>query len=461
MSSQIDAKTFLNREAAALRTRVDRLVPFSLTMTMAPAANISNEALAAIEAHMKTSRRRLRQAIEQFRGWLSSPAGDTASAAEAQRRFMILKLLFNSILSHFDVFADVLVQRSESGTGVWISGLDDMAADAMRVQGASIDPPPVVCYLDRGHGAAIRRARARLPGGGINPVAVIRVPRERMVGQGIGASLVHEVGHQTAALLDLVNPLRLAFQKKQRTADLARRAAWICWERWVSEIVADLWAVGKLGPTATFGLMGVVSLPKAFVFHIDLNDPHPFPWIRVMASLSIGQALHPHPQWSRIARMWEAMYPVQRLPASTVALISILRATLAELSHELLNHQPQILGGRTLGDALRADQRSPDQVAATWRRFQKQTDQLHTLPPTLAMAAIGQARTSGQISPGTESKLISKLLLEWAVKSSLDSAYQSVRCRRNVVAPVNRVPFVAAGPDRAAIGFLSQSRVTL
>ena len=65
-----------------------------------------------------------------------------------------------------------------------------------------------VCYLDRGVGAAIRRARTRLPGGGDNPAAIIRVPRERMVGGGIASSLVHEVGHQAAALLGLVSSLR-------------------------------------------------------------------------------------------------------------------------------------------------------------------------------------------------------------------------------------------------------------
>ncbi len=35
--------------------------------------------------------------------------------------------------------------------------------------------------LDRGAGAAIRRARTRWPGGGDNPVAVIRVPPEFLV----------------------------------------------------------------------------------------------------------------------------------------------------------------------------------------------------------------------------------------------------------------------------------------
>ena len=57
-----------------------------------------------------------------------------------------------------------------------------MAADALRLSDGYFEAPPVVCYLDRGHGAAIRRARTRLPGGGESPVAIVRVPRERMIG---------------------------------------------------------------------------------------------------------------------------------------------------------------------------------------------------------------------------------------------------------------------------------------
>jgi len=124
-----------------------------------------------------------------------------------QRRFTLIRLRFNVLMSPFDIFADVMTQRSEYETGVWLSGLDLFAADALKLPDY-YDAPPVVCYIDRGHGAAIRRARTRLPGGGNNPAAVIRVRRERMVGSGIAASLVHEVGHQAAALLDLVTSLR-------------------------------------------------------------------------------------------------------------------------------------------------------------------------------------------------------------------------------------------------------------
>ena len=92
-------------------------------------------------------------------------------------------MAFNVTLTQFDLFSDALAQRGDLVSGVWLSGLDALASDAMDLP-AVHEAPPALCYLDRGIGAAIRRARTRLPGGGENPVALIRVPRERMVRPG-------------------------------------------------------------------------------------------------------------------------------------------------------------------------------------------------------------------------------------------------------------------------------------
>ncbi|MGH8614458.1 MAG: hypothetical protein ACREYF_21165 [Gammaproteobacteria bacterium] len=53
------------------------------------------------------------------------------------------------MLSQFDLFADALTQRSEHETGVWLSGLDVVAADALSLPDY-YPSPPVVCYLDHG-----------------------------------------------------------------------------------------------------------------------------------------------------------------------------------------------------------------------------------------------------------------------------------------------------------------------
>ena len=245
---------------------------------------------------------------------------------EAQRRYALVRMRFNSILTQFDVFADVITQRSERDNGVWLAGLDDVAADALALPGGYYMPPPVVCYLERGHGAAIRRARTRLPGGGVVDVAIVQVPRERMVGSGIASSLVHEVGHQASVLLDLAPSLRPVLRGLQSGGGEA--IAWQYWERWISEILADLWSVAKVGVAGTMGLMGVVSLPRPFVFRIDLDDPHPAPWIRVKLSAALGEALYPDAQWGSLAAIWDTLYPKAGLSEDRCRLLTILERSM-------------------------------------------------------------------------------------------------------------------------------------
>ena len=216
MKPQTVASHFLSQEACALLTSLERVMPFAMYMPMVNAAAVSTAAGTAIENHLASKRRELSHQVYGFLRWLHSPAGHRVTVKEAQHLFTILRLKFNMVLDQLDIFADVLTQRSEHEIGVWLAGLDVVAADALTLPGRYYKVPPVICYLDRGHGAAIRRARTRLPGGSKNPVAVIRVPRERMVGSGIASSLVHEVGHQGAVLLDLINSLRPVLQNMQR-----------------------------------------------------------------------------------------------------------------------------------------------------------------------------------------------------------------------------------------------------
>jgi hypothetical protein len=284
------------------------------------------------------------------------------------------------------------------------------------------EAPPVICYLDRGHGAAIRRARTRLPGGEENPVAIVRVPRERMVGSGIASSLVHEVGHQGAHLLNLIGSLRPVLQGMQRNAG-PQRLAWRYWEKWISEIVADFWAVAKLGVVATVGLMGVVSLPRVFVFRTEKDDPHPTPWVRLKLSCAMGQALYPHPQWAQLERTWASYYPVAGRDPQTRRFIDLMEQTMPGFVALLVNHRPAALRARSLREALASADRGPARLLSKFRAWQQRPREIRNAPPSLVFAVIGQARAAGLIGPEQESRLLAQALTYWALKGTLDMTY--------------------------------------
>jgi hypothetical protein len=408
----------LEQEARALLTRLALVKPLVLVGPMVPAAALLPAPQLAIEQFLTAGRRHLHALIDRFLAWLRSRAGLAADAEEAQRRFTTLRLHFLRVLTHFDMFENVVAQRSDAQTGVWLSGLDNIAADALRLGGGYFDPPPVVCYLDRGMGAAIRRARTRLPGGGSNPVAIVKIPRERLVGSGITSSLFHEVGHQAAALLGLVESLRPVLReigRESRSNDLT----WRLWERWISEIVADLWSVARAGIASTIGLMTVVSLPRPFVFRLNHDDPHPPPFVRVKLSAALGNALYPQPAWRRLVEIWESYYPIERLDGAKRRVFEDLEQSIPALVDVLVNHSPPTLKGDTLFEALDTNELQPARLRQLLQSWRANPQEMYRTRPIVTFAAIGQGRADGKLTPEEESTVITKLLSYWALQSTL------------------------------------------
>lgn len=412
------AASTLTLEARALLSRLERVKPFAMIMPRVSAAAISSEAAMAIDHHLLRGRRELRERVRAYLRWLGGP-GREATPEEAQRRFSMLRLRFNAGLTQLDIFADALTLRAEHENGTWLAGLDVAADDALELLAPFFDPPPVVTYLDRGQGAAIRRARTRLPGGGENPVAIVRIPRERMVGSGIASSLVHEVGHQGAALLDLVDSLRHALRERQKQTQGVEKKAWQLWDRWISEIVADFWAMAKLGIAATQGLMAVVSLPRAFVFRIQEEDPHPFPWVRVKLSAATGAALYPHPQWAAFDQLWESFYPRTGLDAGRLRVIGALEATMPAFVRLLIDHRPKSLRGKRLIDAFPVPERQPARLQALFEAWKTSPRDMRNAAPTLVLAVLGQAKQDRKLSPRAESETVADLLNRWALRRAL------------------------------------------
>jgi hypothetical protein len=420
------ATWLLEQETRGMLTRLAAVQPFVLQETCLAAAALSPAALSAIERYLIGGRREVHRRAEVFLDWLRGP-GRTASPAEQQRRYWMLRLTFQDALSQFDLFSEVITQRSEHGNGVLLAGLDVAAAEALLLPGSFLEGPPVVCSLHRGLGGAIRRARTRLPGGGDNPVALVRIPRERMIGFGIASSLVHEVGHQGAALLELVESLQAELRSIRRPLRL--QTAWRRWDRWISEIVADFWSISRVGIGSTLGLVGLVSLPRGFVFRSSDDDPHPMPWVRVLLSCAIGDRLYPHPQWRRVAATWRQLYPLAGLRPELRATIADLRATMPELVSLLAGHRPARLRGWSMGEVFRNPELHPLALLRRFEWWRAQPSRMMGEPPTVAFAVLGQARASGRLSPERESRLLRRLIASWAVESSLATAEATTRSR--------------------------------
>lgn len=424
--ARLPAVSLLEQEAEALLSRLGKVKPFALHETMVPAAALPPASLSAIDRYLIDGRRKLHRLVLRYLVWLRGPAGQSASIEAAHQRFRMLRLRFNVTLSQFDIFADVLTQRSEHETGVWLSGLDAVATDALSLPGDYYQAPGLVCYLDRGHGAAIRRARTRLPGGGENPVAIIRVPRERMVGSGIASSLIHEVGHQAAALLDLIESIRPVLRGLQRNGGEEGKA-WAYWDRCISEILADFWSVARVGITSTLGLMGVVTLPRYFVFRLNLDDPHPVPWIRVRLSIAIGRALFPHPQWDGLEQTWLAYYPPDDLEREKRRTLALLEKTMPGLATIIAHHRPKSLRGASLKEVLRTDERHPTRLGEHFQSWRAQPARIYGASPAMVFAVTGQALFEGLIGPEEVSRVLSKMLNYWALRDTLD---HTVNCAK-------------------------------
>lgn len=416
MDTQTISTGLIESEANGLLSRLDQIKPFVMHETMVLAAALPRDAQLLIERFLHTGRNELRLQLADFLDWLHGD-GQHASPAEQQHRFVLIRLQFNVVLAQFDLFTEVVTQRSEHATGVWLSGLDILAQDALRLETSDDGDARLVVYLARGAGAAIRRAKTRLPGGKPNPVGIIRLPRERMIGSGIASSLVHEVGHQGAAQLELVPSLR---------AEIERRAArdpdggWEVWSMWISEIVADLWSVATVGITSTIGLLAVVSLPRYFVFRPSGTDPHPMPYLRVLISAALGDALYPHPQWRELAAVWRAMYPLAGLPAGHVDWIRNCESRVGDLVDLLLQHPVQLAGGRELGAIWPVRERQPGRLLRLYDAWGSDFGAMARQRPALVFAVLGQAKAAGRITPEEEGSRLSSLLTAWAVRDSLD-----------------------------------------
>ena len=345
-----------------------------------------------------------------------------STAEHAQRRFTLLRLRFNAALTQLDVFQNVgVTQRSENEIGVWLSGLDVVSADALKLRGEFYEAPPIICHLDRGIGAADSPGAHALPGGGDNPVAIIRVPRERMIGTGFVLS--HSRGRASSGGAPAVGGIASTGAAQHgRTFASGETQSWTLWERWISEIVADFWSVARVGLASTMGLMGVVSACRVRLFPAQPGRSAPVAVDPGEARRGcLGRALHPQPMWDRLIELWESFYPPEGISAEYREIFAGLERTIPALVSILVAHRPAALKGLSLAEAMDLDEVAPTRLRDLLRRWRASPREMYQVRPLVAFAALGQGRAEAQIAP-EEGRGPRKLLTHWALQSTLEAA---------------------------------------
>jgi hypothetical protein len=403
---------FLVGEAAALGSRLAQVERFQASIPMVSEATPSDRALELADGAVARSKRLLTKELTAFQLQLNRGVHSAEQLRFAHERYLVLRQRFHELLDIVDLFSDALSQRAEHGVGVLLRGLDVLARDGLRVEPQLFRRPPLVCYLDRGAGGAVRRAFTKLPGGQLNAVALVRLPRERLCGNGF-ASLLHEVGHQGNSLLRLPAAFAETIGAAKRDGSLARDVAdW--WQSKLSEALADLWACCKLGAAATLGLQVVLGRSLQATFHDSPADPHPMPWVRARLSAAFGQAAFPHPIWRELDAHWLALYPLQRAPRAARALLAAILPSIPVVARLFARSELPALGGRTFPELLGAASTAPGLVIPRLASVATRAAALRRLSPCRAFAFIALARYRGLIEAEREESLLRELLGHWA-----------------------------------------------
>ena len=141
-----------------------------------------------------------------------------------------------------------------------------------------------------------------------------------------------------------------------------------------------------------------------------------------MLSAAIGEALYPDPQWRTLRAMWEALYPRDGLLPAVARLLAELERSIPAFVSVLVNHRPRSLRGKSLQEVLAGPERTPASLRAYYDTWRGSRLRMQAAPPSLVFAALGQARADGRLSPELESRMLSDLLTDWAMRGSLDTS---------------------------------------
>lgn len=382
---------------AELRARLAGIRMPSESLPSVPAGGAEDRALAALEAGAMAAVEALdRRAGDAERSLRRAPT-TVAELTSANLRLTRMQLDADALFRTLDLFNDALATRSDASNALLLRGADRLVAAALERSVPGYSPPAAVTYFDStGRGGAIARARTRLPGGIVLPIALVRVSPETLPTR--LTSLLHEAGHQLNSDLNLLDEGASTIARAARLAGLdAEECA--TWASFTSELLADVWGHLLGGVPSIDGLQRVLSLPGALLFHLRAGDPHPPGMLRVAFALAFLKRLHRDPSLARLEQRFNDVYAPTPVPESVRRRFSRLERAVPALVDAFHRTPFSGLGNRTLVAVCAGGLPSPDELRAHRHCCSVSADALAAEPPLHALARLGQARVDGALSP--------------------------------------------------------------
>jgi hypothetical protein len=257
-------------------------------------------------------------------------------------------------------FADAINTRTNPKISGYLKACDILAyrSMAMLLDQLGKPTPSALSYFEKGIGAAVLRANLRLwDGTGVNPVAAIKITHHNL----LPTALIHEAGHQVAAVVGWNEELASKFATGLTGAPVGLPEEWASW---ASEIGADAFAFVHTGYAAVAALHDVVAAEDAVVFTHTPGDPHPISYIRVLLGVEMCRQFYGGGPWDDLARAWVTLYSLQKAPSDTRALLEASIAFLPSIVRITLREPMRAFDGRPLAALINPDRVKPEALLA-------------------------------------------------------------------------------------------------
>jgi hypothetical protein len=316
-------------DTAALRLQVARQVAHWRAASAAlqePENFASVAAWHSLERYLDVALRGyLAEAASHLQRDADELAGELAAAVTSEQlervrlRVIRFRRRYLQLESLADFFGDAVNSRTSPHLAALLRGCDALADMSMRhlLEPLGREVPGVVVYVDKGLGASLLRAGLRLyAGASLSRVAGLKIARQNLHQR--PTALVHETGHQIAAILGWNAELAALLDR-----ELGRTSAGVArtWAGWASEIAADTYAFAFTGYGSVAALHDVVSGGPT-VFSLVPGDPHPLAYLRVLLATELTErTFGPSGPWNDLARAWVSSYPLADASPSVRALI--------------------------------------------------------------------------------------------------------------------------------------------